>query len=207
MEPNDNRYSADLTSQAKPAVDENHDMAVQIHALAIVVKHQKSRELTATYRFRALEDSLARERLDNQRQRDYIDDLSAPLKNNNADVIFSLRKNIAELEEENETLSWTESRLRDEIRRLEELVDSSNISRLKESIEWERKSNCRLRDEIRSLASELGRLHAQIRYLQASRPVEETAGNRDNYSSDDDKSLFSNCDDDGGTYNFENHIV
>ena len=95
--------------------------------------------------------------------------------------------------------SWTESRLRDEIRRLEELVDSSNISKLGESIDWERKSNCRLRDEICRLASELGQLAAQIRYLQASRHVEETAGNRENYSSDDDKSLFSNCDDDGST--------
>jgi hypothetical protein len=93
--------------------------------------------------------------------------------------------------------SWTESRLRDEIRRLEELVDSSNISSLEEFIDWERRSNSRLRDEICRLASELGQLAAQIRYLQASRPVEETAGNRDNYSSDDDKSHFSNCDDDG----------
>ena len=121
MEPNDNMYSADLTSPAKPAVDENRDMAGQIHALAIVVKYQKSRELTAAYRIRALEDSLAQERLDNQRQR---------LANNNADLIFALRENIAELEEENETSSWTTSRLRDEIRRLEELIDSLNISRL-----------------------------------------------------------------------------
>jgi hypothetical protein len=206
MEPNDNRYSVDLTLPAKPAVDENRDLAGQSHALAIVVKHQKSRELTAAYRIRALEDSLTREQLDNQRQwldnqcqRNYIDDLSARLENNNADLIFALREYITELEEEHKTSSWTEWRLRDEIRQLEELVDSSNISSLEESIDWERKSNCRLRDEICRLASELGQLEAQIRYLQASRPVEETAGNRENYLSDDDKSLFSNCDDDGST--------
>ena len=145
------------------------------------------------------------ERLDNQRQRDYIDDLLARLENNNTDLIFALRENIAELEEENETSSWTKSELRDKIRRLEELVDSSNISGLEESIDWERKTNCRLRDKIRCLASEKGQLKAQIRYLQASCPVEETAGNRDNYSSDDKKSLFSsNCDGNGSTYNFKN---
>jgi len=199
MEPNDNRYSADLTSPAKPSVDKNRNMAGQIHALAIVVKHQKSRELTAAYRIRALEDSLARERSDNQRQREYIDDLSARLTNNNADLIFALRENITELEEANEMLSWNEWSQKMEIRRLEELVDSSDISRLEESIDWERTSNCRLRDEICSLASELDQLQAQIRYLQASRPVEETAGYRYNYSSDDDKSLFSNCDDNGST--------
>ena len=79
MEANDNRYFADLTSPAKPWVDENRNMAGQIHALAIVVKHQKSRELTTAYRIRVLEDSLARERSDNQRQCDYIDDLSVCL--------------------------------------------------------------------------------------------------------------------------------
>ena len=206
MEPKDNRYSADLTLPAKPAVDENRNLAGQSHALAIVVKHQKSRELTAAYRIRALEDSLTcerfdnqRQRLDNQRQRDYIDDPSARLENNNAHLIFALQENIEELEEENETSSWTEWRLRNEIRRLEELVDCLNISSLEESIDWERKSNCRLRDEIRRLASERGQLAAQIRYLQASRPVEETAGNRENYSSDDDTSLFSNCDNNGST--------
>jgi len=80
----------------------------------------------------------------NEHQRDYIDDLSACLANNNADLIFALQENIDQLEEENETSAWTESGLRSEIRRLEELVDSSNISGLEESIDWERKTNCRL---------------------------------------------------------------
>ena len=100
---------------------------------------------------------------------------------NNADLIFALRENIAELEEANETLSWNEWSQKMEIRRLDELVDSSNISRLEESIDWERTNNCRLGAEICSLANELGQLQAQIRYLQASRPVEETAGYRYNY--------------------------
>ncbi len=46
---------------------------------------------------------MARERLDNQRHRNYIDDLTARLEYNNDDLIFALRENIAELEEENET--------------------------------------------------------------------------------------------------------
>jgi len=33
-------------------------------------------------------------------------------------------------------------------------------------------------------------------------PVGETAGKRDNYSSDDNKSFFSSSDDDGSTVNF-----
>ena len=80
----------DLTLPAKPAVDENRDMAGQIYALSIVIQNQKSQVLTAAYRIRALEDSLARERSDNQCQRDYIDDLSARLANNNANLIFAL---------------------------------------------------------------------------------------------------------------------
>ncbi len=196
----------DLMSPAKPAVDENRDMAGQIHALSIVIQNQRSRELTAADRIRALEDSLARERfslawerLDNQRHCNYIDDLMARLENNNDDLFFALRENIAELKEENETSAWTESSLRDEIRRLEELVDSPNISSLEESIDWERRHNSRLHDEICRLTRERGQLATQIRYLQASRPVEETAGNRDNYSSDDNKSLFSNSDNNEST--------
>jgi hypothetical protein len=121
MEPNNNRYSANLTSLAKPVVNENRDLVGQSHALAIVVKHQKSRELTAAYRIRGLEDSLTRERLDNQRQRldnqrqrNSIDDLSARLESNIADLIFALRENIAELEEKrNVVLDRVEAEGRD----------------------------------------------------------------------------------------------
>ena len=73
--------------------DNNRDtMASQIHALSIVIQNQRSRELTATNRIWALEDSLVRERLAtqrqheaNQRQRNYINDLTARLDNNNVD--------------------------------------------------------------------------------------------------------------------------
>ena len=82
-----------------------------------------------------LENSLAQEWSDNQRKRNYIDDLSACLANNNADLIFALRENITELEEANETLSWNEWSQKMKIRRLEELVNSSNISSLEESID------------------------------------------------------------------------
>ncbi len=80
--------------------------------------------------------------------------------------------------------SWNEGRYIEDIRRLEEMVDSKNISRLEESIDWERSRNCILCDEICGLADEIGELYAQIRYLQASRFVGEQARERDNYLSD-----------------------
>ena len=91
--------------------------------------------------------------------------------------------------------SWNEGRYIEDIRRLEKMVDSKNISRLEGSIDWERSHNCILRDKICGLAGEIGELNAQIRYLQASRPVGEKAGERDKYLSDDNVSLFSHSDD------------
>ena len=76
-------------------------------------------------------------------------------------------------------------------------MDSKNISEMEESLDWERSRNCILCEEICSLAGEIGKLHAQIRYLQASRPVGERAGERENYLSDDNSSLFPSFDDDG----------
>ncbi len=43
MEPNDNRYSAELTLPAKPAAEEDRDLDGQIYALAMVVVEQKTR--------------------------------------------------------------------------------------------------------------------------------------------------------------------
>jgi hypothetical protein len=126
MEPNDNRYSTDLTLPAKTAADENQVMARQIVALSIVVQHQKSRELTAAYRITALENSLARERWYNQQNREIIDDLTAR-ENNNDELLFALRESIAELEEENEMAAWTESSLWNVISLLKEQVDSFNM--------------------------------------------------------------------------------
>ncbi len=141
---------------------------------------------------------MAREWSETQRLRNVINDILA-CQIDNADLISALWENITELEEAAEAASWTEWGLRQEICRLEELVDSQNISRMEESIAWERSHNCILREEIWSLAGDMDKLKSQIRYLHASHPVEKTAGERDNYSSDDDKSLFSKCDDDGST--------
>ncbi len=134
---------------------------------------------------------MAWERLDNQRHCEYIDNLWARLENNNDELIFALRGSIAELEEENEMAAWTESSLRNKISLLKEQVESSNILSLE--------SNSRLREKIWDLYWDIDKLQSQIRYLQASLPVEKTAGKRDNYLSDDNKSLFSNSDDDGST--------
>jgi hypothetical protein len=125
---------------------------------------------------------------------------------------------IASLEEAAEEVSWTDWSQRDEIRRLEGIIDSKIISRMEESIDWERSHNCTmLREENCHLSSEVGRLQAQINdSMRASRPGMEskmeyppckestycaacvgiTAG-VDDYLSDDNLSLFSSSDDDG----------
>ena len=64
--------------------------------------------------------------------------------------------------------SWNEGRYIEDIRRLEKMVDSKNISRLEGSIDWERSRIRILRDKICGLASEIGDLYAQIRYLGES---------------------------------------
>ena len=45
-------------------------------------------------------------------------------------------------------VSWNEWQQTEDIRRLEEMVDSKNISRLEESLDWERSRNRILCDEI-----------------------------------------------------------
>jgi len=64
MEPNNNRYSAELTSPAKPAAEENRYLAGQVYALAMVVVEQKSREQVAGKVCRDLEDTIVWERLE-----------------------------------------------------------------------------------------------------------------------------------------------
>ena len=177
MEPNNNRYSAELTLPAKPAAEENRDLAGHVYVLAMVVVEQKSQEQVAGKVCRDLEDtivrerselslavhmcrdaeeSLAREQSETQRLRNVIDYISAH-QIDNADLISALRENITDQ--------------REEIRPLEELVDSQNISRMEESIAWERSRNCILREEIWSLAGDIDKLQSQIRYLQASHPA------------------------------------
>ena len=219
MEPDNNRYSAELTLPAKPAAEENRDLAGHVYVLAMVVVEQKSQEQVAgkvcrdledtivgewselsgaIHRCRDAEELLAREWSETQHLRNVINNILA-CQIDNADLISALRENITELEEAAEVASWTEWGLRQEICRLEELVNSQDISRMEESIAWERSRNCILCEEIWSRAGDIDKLQSQIRYLQASRPVEKTAGERDNYLSDDDKSLFSKCDNDGST--------
>ncbi len=62
MEPNDNRYSAELKSPAKPAAEENRYLAGQVYALAMVVVEQKSREQVAGKVCWDLEDTIVWER-------------------------------------------------------------------------------------------------------------------------------------------------
>ena len=192
------------------AEEENHVLANQNHALAIVVGQMKSREIEAAHRCRALEESQDRLYSDYWSQRDVINDLQARLANNNADLFSELQEMITSLEEAAEEASWTDWRQSEEIRRLEGIVvDSENISRMEESIDWERSRNCKLREENCRLSGEVGRLQFQINDMRACRPgmeskmeyplsmesmscaacVGETAG-VDNYSSNDNLSFF-----------------
>ena len=145
-----------------------------------------------------------------------INDLKARLANNNANLISELQENITSLEEAAKEVSWTDWSQRDEILRLEGIVDSKNISRMEESIDWERSRNFMLCEENCRLSGEVGRLQFQINDMRAIHPgmeskmeyplstesmscaacVGETAG-VDNYSSDDNLSLFSSSDDMG----------
>ena len=128
-----------------------------------------------------------------------IDNLQARLANNNADLISELQENITSLEEAAKEVSWTDWSQRDEILRLEGIVDSKNISRMEESIDWERSHNFMLCEENCRLSGEVGRLQAQIKDMRASPPVGETVG-VDDYSSDDNLSLFSSSDNDGSNW-------
>jgi hypothetical protein len=94
-------------------------------------------------------------------------------------------------------VSWTDWSQRDEILRLEGIVDSKNISRMEKSIDWERSRNFMLCEENCRLSGEVGRLQAQINNMRASPPVGETATGVDDYLSDDNLSLFSSSDDNG----------
>ncbi len=78
--------------QSSGVVKENRVLADQNHALAIVDRQMKSREIEGAHRCRALEESWDRLSLDYDRlysdyrsQLDVIDDLQARLANNNDD--------------------------------------------------------------------------------------------------------------------------
>ena len=82
------------------------------------------------------------------RQRNRIKDLEARLADNQAELISKLRdKMFITLEEPVDVASWTESRQNQEIRCLEEMVDSKNISEMEESPDWN--GVCLSRDSIK----------------------------------------------------------
>ena len=103
-----------------------------------------------------------------------INDLKARLANNNANLISELQENITSLEEAAKEASWTYWSQRNEIRRLEGIVDSQIISRMEESIDWERKHNCMLCKENCRLHGEVGRLQFQINNMQSYHPGMES---------------------------------
>jgi chromosome segregation ATPase len=127
---------------------------------------------------------------------DVIDNLDW-LANNNVDLISELQEKITSLEEAAKEVSWTRLSQRDEISRMDESIDREKIHHF-------------------MLSKKVGRLQAQINNLQASRPgmeskmeyapskeltscaacVGETAG-VDDYSSNDNLSLFSISYDNG----------
>jgi predicted RNase H-like nuclease (RuvC/YqgF family) len=118
----------------------------------------KSGEDRTAYWYRELEKTHDALYSDIQRQRDRIKDLEAWLANNQAELISELRDTITTLEEAVDVASWTESRQNQEIRRLEEMVDSKNILEMEESLAQLRKRNFLLSAENCILYDEVDRL-------------------------------------------------
>ncbi len=111
-----------------------------------------------------------------------IPNLEAWLANNNAELISELRDTITtlqdtitSLEEDVEAASWNEWHKNEEIRRLEEMVDSKNILRLEGALDWEKSRNCILCDKMSDVCmkknQEYFELYTQLRNLQASHLV------------------------------------
>ena len=124
------------------------------------------------------------------------------------------------MEEAVDAASWTESRQNQEIRRLEEMVDSKNILEMEESLAQLRKRNFLLSAENCNLYDEVDRLLSQINKMRSCRPGMEskmdyppskektscapclgweTVGGK-NYLSDDNLSLFSSSDNNGNNF-------
>ena len=173
-------------------------MAELNHALVIVVQQVKLQVEKAARSYECLEKNYYR--LDTEYWRDYerhsgvIANLEARLANNNAELTSELRDTITTLqdtitsqEEDVEVASWNEWHKNEEIRRLEEMVDSKNILRLEKALDWERSRNCILRDEMSKVCmkknQEYFELYTQLRNLQAGHPVGRKAGERDKYIS------------------------
>ncbi len=214
---------ADNIPQPEPWTDtvkEIHELGRQNQALAVVIQEMKSQEARTAYWYRELEKTRDDPYLIIQRQHDRIKDLEARLANNQAELISKLRDTITTLEEAVDAASWIETRQNQEIRCLEEMVDSKNISEMEESLAWFRERNFVLREENLHLSFKCGELQYQINNIQACHPGMEskmdyppskektscapcwgweTAGG-ENYLSNNNLSLFSSSDDDGNIF-------
>jgi hypothetical protein len=150
-------------------VKENHSLAKQNQALAIVIQEMKSREDRDAYWYKELEEtnSALYSRIANQHYT--IEDLEAQLANNQAELISELQNTITtlqdtitSLEEDVEAASWNEWHKNEEIHRLEEMVDSKNILGLEKALDWERSHNRILRDEMSDVCMKKNREYFEL---------------------------------------------
>ena len=147
-------------------VEENHVLAHQNLALAIVAAEQKKREQDAGYVNRSLKESLHWVLSDKQRLVDINRDLEDRLANCNSDLISQLQEHIDDLEESAVDASYTIASLNDNIFWLEDLVNRECVSAA--YLDLERSKNLRLDEENCSLIGEIHRLQGQIINLRAS---------------------------------------
>jgi hypothetical protein len=136
-----------------------------------------------------------------QRQCNSIEDLEAPLANNQAELISKLRDTITTMEEAVDAVSWTESRQNQEIRHLEEMVDSKNILEMEESLAQLRKCNFLLSAENCNLYDEVDRLLSQINKMRSCHPGMES---KIDYPPSKDTTSYSACS--GETAGEENYL-
>jgi hypothetical protein len=115
---------ASLTDTLK----ENHYLAKQNQALAVVTQEMKSREDRTAYWYKELEKTNSALYLRIQSQDYQIKDLEAWLANNQAELISELQNTITTLDEAVNEAAWTEESLFNEIQLLKERVDSKEES-------------------------------------------------------------------------------
>jgi hypothetical protein len=210
---------ADKIPQPTPWTDtvkENHELVKQNHALAVIIQDMKIWEDRTSYWYKELEKTCDALYLDIRRQCNRIEDLEAWLANNQAELISELRDTITTMEDAVDAASWTELRQNQEIRRLEEMVDSKNILEMEESLAQLKECNFLLSAENCNLYDVVGRLLSQISKMWSCHPgmkskmdyppskdttscatcPGETTG-EENYLSDDNSSLFPSSGNDG----------
>ena len=181
-----------LPSSLTDTLKVSHGQAKMNQALAVVIQEMKSREDRTAYWMKELEETNITLYSRIAIQQHKIKDLEARLANNQVDLmselqntISTLQDTITSLEEDVEAASWNEWHKNEEIRRLEEMVDSKNILRLEKALDWERSRNCILRDEMSKVCmkknQEYSELYTQLRNLQAGHPAGRKAGERDKY--------------------------